>query len=64
MTNKNLNNILTLDKFSSLTEDELMMVEGGFVILGITIAGALAVKVALAGAATGAAAVALYYNNK
>ncbi len=64
MTNKNLNNILTLDKFLSLTEDELMMVEGGFVILGITIAGALAVKVALAGAVTGAAAVALYYNNK
>ncbi|MGO2314562.1 MAG: Blp family class II bacteriocin [Pseudolactococcus laudensis] len=29
MTNKSLNNAIALDKFSTLTEDEMMIVEGG-----------------------------------
>ncbi|GHU36403.1 hypothetical protein FACS1894193_13060 [Bacilli bacterium] len=29
MTNKTLNNTIALDKFSALTEDEMMLVEGG-----------------------------------
>lgn len=29
MTNKTLNNVVALDKFPVLTEDEMVMVEGG-----------------------------------
>ncbi|GAB2022785.1 hypothetical protein RyT2_18590 [Pseudolactococcus yaeyamensis] len=56
MTNKTLNNVAGLNNFSSLTEDEMMMVEGGvfpIVIGGIVISKGVVIGVGAVAAGLG-----------
>lgn len=56
MTNKTLNNVVALDKFPVLTEDEMVMVEGGklpIVIGGIVISKGVIIGVTAVAAGLG-----------
>ncbi|GAX47684.1 bacteriocin [Pseudolactococcus reticulitermitis] len=56
MTNTTLNNVVALDKFSALTEDEMMLVEGGLfpiIIGGIVISKGVVIGVGAVAAGLG-----------
>lgn len=59
MTNKTLNNVVALDKFPVLTEDEMVMVEGG--ILPIVIGGIVISKGVIFGVTAVAAGLGIGY---
>lgn len=64
MTDFHLADKDSLTKFKTIDNTSLSEINGGIVICGVVIAGAVAIKIGLAGAATGAAAVGIYYTSK
>lgn len=57
-------NDLTLENFDTLELNELETIDGGIVILGVAVSGALCAKLAAAGITAGITVAGIYYSQK